>query len=101
VGHLGTAVCHQANIAWRAGVEASVGEVRESVKTHEEALNALKDMLEQLDGNGVDPAENQFVLGLALTHDRKRERLAGPNVDKANKYIKCSYRRPFVMPNNV
>jgi hypothetical protein len=58
-------------------------------------------MLGQLDGNGVDPAKNQFVLGPALTYDRKRERFVGPNAGKANKYITCSYRKPFVMPKNV
>jgi len=101
VGHFGTAVCHQANIAWRAGAEASVDEVRESVKKHEDALNTLKDMLEQLEGNGVDPARDKFILGPALTYDRKQERFVGSGADKANKYITCSYREPFVMPNNV
>ena len=101
VGHLGTAVCHQANIAWRAGTEASVDEVRENVKTHEDALNTLNDMLEQLDGNGVDPASDKFILGPALTYDCKKERFVGPNAYKANKYITCSYREPFVMPNSV
>jgi hypothetical protein len=101
VGHLGTAVCHQANIAWRAGAEASLDEVRESVKHHEDALNTLNDMLEQLDGNGVDPAKNKFVLGPALTYDRRKECFVGPHAEKANKYVTCSYREPFVMPKNV
>lgn len=101
VGHLGTAVCHQANIAWRAGAEASVDEVRESVKKHEDALNTLNDMLEQLEGNGVDPAKDKFILGPALTYDRKLERFVGPGADKANKYVTCSYREPFIMPKNV
>ncbi len=101
VGHLGTAVCHQANIAWRAGAETSVDEVRENMKTHEDALNTLNDILEQLDGNGVDPAKEKFVLGPKLTYNRKKERFVGPNAKKANKYITCSYREPFVMPKNV
>lgn len=101
VGHFGTAVCHQANIAWRAGAEASIDEVRESVKKHQDALNTLNDMLEQLDGNGVDPAKNKFILGPALTYDRKTERFVGPGAEKANKYIACSYREPFVMPQNI
>ena len=101
VGHLGTAVCHQANVAWRAGAEASLDEVRESVKSHEDALNTLNAMLEQLDGNGVDPAKDKFVLGPALTYDRKTERFVGANAQKANKYVTCSYREPFVMPKNV
>ncbi len=30
VGHYGTTICHQANVAWRAGKEATVDQVRES-----------------------------------------------------------------------
>ena len=101
VGHLGTAVCHQANIAWRAGAEASVDEVRENVKHHGDALNTLSDMLEQLDGNGVDLAKDKFVLGPALTYDRKTERFVGANAEKGNKYITCSHRAPFVMPKGL
>jgi len=101
VGHFGTAVCHQANVAWRAGAEASLDEVRQSVKGHDDAINTLNDMLEQLEGNGVDPAKDKFVLGPALTYDRKTERFVGANADKGNKFIKCSYREPFVMPNKV
>jgi predicted dehydrogenase len=98
VGHYGTAVCHQANIAWRAGAEASVDEVRENVKKHEDAVNTLNDMLEQLEGNGVDPAKDKFILSPALTYDRKQERFVGAGADRANKYITCSHRAPFVMP---
>ena len=64
-------------------------------------LNTLNDMLEQLEGNGVDPAKDQFVLGPALTYDRKTERFVGAGAEKANKYIACSYREPFVMPKDL
>jgi len=101
VGHLGTAVCHQANIAWRAGTEASIDEVREAMSSHEDALDTLYHMLGQLGANGVDPAKDKFILGPALTYDRKQERFVGPNAYKANKYIKCSYRKPFVVTDNV
>jgi predicted dehydrogenase len=101
VGHQSTAICHQANMAWRAGSEATVDEVRESMRSHEDALNTLKDMLEQLDGNGVDLAREAFVLGPELTYDRASERYVGPNAAKANRYVKCSYRNPFVVPENV
>jgi predicted dehydrogenase len=101
VGHQSTAICHQANMAWRAGSEATVEEVRESMKSHEDALNTLKDMLEQLDGNDVDLAREPFVLGPALTYDRASERYVGTNAARANRYVKCSYRAPFVVPENV
>ena len=101
VGHLGTAICHQANMAWRAGREATVDQVRENMKSSEDALNTLKDILEQLGGSGVDLAKQPFVLGPALTYDRKQERFVGPNAGEANKYLKCSYREPFVVPEHV
>jgi len=101
VGHYGTAVCHQANVAWRAGAEASVDEVRASIRKHEDAVNTLNDMLEQLEGNGVDPSKDKFILGPALTYDRKSERFVGSDAEKANRYIACSYREPFVMPEDL
>ncbi len=101
VGHLGTAVCHQANIAWRVGAEATVDQVRESVKSHEDAVNTLKDMLEQLEGNNVDLAKQPFVLGPQLTYDPKQERFVGAHAEQANKYLTCSYREPFVVRDSV
>jgi predicted dehydrogenase len=101
VGHLSTAMSHQANISFRVGKEASVDEIRENIKAHEDALNTLNDMLEQLNGNGVDLTKQPFILGPELTYDRKQERFTGANADVANKLIKCSYREPFVMPETV
>ena len=101
VGHYGTAICHQANVAWRAGAAASVDEVREAMKSHEDALNTLKDMLEQLDGNEVDLSKERFVLGPQLTYDRRQERFVGAGAEKANQFVKCSYREPFVVRDEV
>ncbi len=101
VGHYSTVVCHQANLAWRAGKEATVDQVRESMKDSEDAVNTLADMLEQLEGNSVDVKKNPFVLGPALTYDRKKETFIGAGADAANPFVKCSYRAPFIMPENV
>ena len=101
IGHLSTAMCHQANAAFRAGSEASVDEIRESFKGHEDAVNMFNDILEQLDGNEVDLAEQPFIFGPELTYDRRQEKFVGANADKANQYIKCSYRDPFVVPETV
>ena len=76
-------------------------EVRESMKSHEDALNTLNDMLEQLEGNSVDLAKTPFVLGPQLTYDCQQERFVEANAEKANRFIKCSYRDGFVMPENV
>jgi len=57
--------------------------------------------LKQPDGNDVDLAKKPFVLGPALTYDRATERFTGDNAERANPYIKCSYREPFVVPDAV
>jgi len=100
-GHQSTVICHQANIAWRVGAEASVDEVRAAVKSHEDALNTLHDMLEQLDGNDVDLKKEPFILGPMLTYDRKQEKYVGAHAEKANKFVTCSYREPFVIRDEV
>jgi hypothetical protein len=94
-------MCHQANICFRAGAEATVEEIRAKMSVHEDAVNTLNDMLEQLGGNDVDLAKNPFILGPQLNYDRKQERFVGENSDRANKYIKGSYRDLFVIPETV
>ena len=101
VGHLSTTMCHQANVSFLAGAEASVDEARENFKAHEDAVNTLTDVVEQLEGNSVDLTKEKLILGPQLTYDRKQERFVGENADKANKYVKCSYREPFVVPETV
>ena len=101
LGHLSTAMCHQANIGFRVGTQASVEQVRKSMSEHEDAANTLKDMLEQLDGNKVDLAKTPFILGAKLEFDRRVERFVGTNAAAANKYLKCSCRKPFVVPEEV
>ncbi len=101
IGHLSTVMCHQANICFRAGEEATVKEVREQIGGHEDAVNTLNDMLEQLEGNGVDVTKQPFILGPKLTYDRKQERFVGENSNGANKYIRNSYRDLFVIPETV
>lgn len=101
VGHFGTTICHQANIAWRAGQEATVDQVRESMRSHEDAADTLYAILKQLDGNDVNLLEKPFALGPMLTYDRQQERFVGANAEQANKYIQCSYREPFVIRDSV
>lgn len=100
-GHQSTVICHQANLAWRAGKEAPVERVRDSLKDSDDALNTLTDMLEQLQGNDVDLAKTPFVLGPMLTYDRSTERFVGPNADLANPYVRCPHREPFVIRDAV
>jgi predicted dehydrogenase len=101
VGHLSTTMCHLANISWRIGSKASVDQVRQAMKSHEDAVNTLDDILEQLKGNDVDLNKEPFILGPALTYDRKQERFVTENAEQANKLVNYTYREPFVIPDAV
>lgn len=98
VGHLSTTVCHLANMAWRLGKSASVDEVRESVKSHEDAANTLDSILTQLEGNKVDLQAKPFVLGPKLTFDAAAEQFTGDHAEEANQLVRLPCREPFVVP---
>ncbi len=95
VSHRSTILCHQANIGFRIGAAAPVEQVRESVRSHADALHTLTDMVEQLDGNGVDLEKTPFVLGPQLTFDPAAERFTGEHADAANRHLSYAYREPF------
>jgi len=96
-GHLSTAMCHQANIAFRIGHDASVEQVRENFKEHPDALDTLEDLIRQINGIGVDLAEQPFVLSPPLHFDRKTERFVGDLADDANRLVTGSHRPPFTV----
>lgn len=101
VCHLSTAVCHQANISYRVGNAAPLEEIRADMKVHEDALNTLNDMVQQVEGNDVDLSKNPFMFGPKLTFDRQSERFTGKHAEKANALLKTSYRPGFVISENV
>jgi len=101
VGHLSTVICHQANIAWRVGKNASADQIRQAMKSHPDALNTITDMLQQLPGSDVDLTKTPFVLGPELTYDPVKEQFTGSHAAQANEYLKCSYRAPFVIGDTV
>ena len=71
------------------------------MKSSQDALNTLTDILEQLNGNAVNLKKQPLILGPTLTYDRKQECFTGPNAENANRYIRCSYREPFVIRETV
>ncbi len=101
VCHLSTAMCHQANLAYLAGRNASVDQVREGMKSCEDAVNTLNDMVAQIEGNDVDLEKTPLIMGPKLTFDRKTERFVGDGADLGNQYIKMSYRDGFAVPDKV
>ena len=101
VCHLSTALCHQANIGFRVGQTASVDQVSEAMKVHDDALNTLNDIVRQVEGNGVDIAKQPLIMGPKLTYDRKSEQFIGRDAKQANAYLKGTYRKGFEIPEKV
>jgi predicted dehydrogenase len=101
VCHLSTVLCHQANIAFRVGSQASVEQVRGAMKQHADAVNTLDDMLEQMEGSKVNLAKTPLTLGAHLTYDRKQERFVGTGADKANAFVRTPYRDGFAVKEQV
>jgi predicted dehydrogenase len=101
VGHLSTTLCHMANIGFRVGKATPVEELRDSVKTNEDAANTLSAMLEQLGKNQVDLKAKPFIAGPRLTYDTKAETFTGDRAEEANKFVRIPGRDPFNVPENV
>jgi hypothetical protein len=94
-------MCHLANIAFRVGESAPPEQIRENMKTHPNALETFDDMARQVDGNGVDLADQPFLLGPQLHFDRETERFVGNGATAANDLVTGSYRAPFTVPDKV
>jgi len=100
-GHLSTCICHLGNISQFTGETMSFAKARPLVAPHPHATAALDSMIQHLTANGVDVAKSTATVGPALTIDQKTERFTGPAADRANIFIKDSYRAPFIVPEHV
>jgi predicted dehydrogenase len=101
IGHQSTMMCHLANIAYRVGQKATVEEVRDALKGHEDAANTLQSMLPQLEHNQVDFAKMPFQLGPALAFDSDKEVFTGDHAAEANKLVRLESRKAFAVPETV
>ena len=103
-GHLSTAMVHMGNASYRVGAPQSVDEVREAIEDRgPEAVETFGRFQEHLVANGVDFAKSQMVLGPWLEMDPGREEFVGRSeaVERANRVLRGSYRKPFVVPERV
>ena len=68
-----------------------------------EAVEVLGRFQEHLEVNGVDFSQSEMVLGPWLEMDSQREEFTGDSdlVQRANKLLRGSYRKPFVVPEHV
>lgn len=100
-GHYSTVMCHLANIGYRLGKTAPIDAVRESFKQHENAVNTLTSIKEQVEGNDVNLEKQPFILGPMLSYDNKKEEFTGNNSNEANKLLAYETRKEFPIPEKV
>lgn len=103
-GHLSTAMVHMANTSYRLGTSLSADEVREAIQDRgAEAVETFGRFQEHLVANGVDFSQSRMMLGPWLEMDPDREEFIGSSnvVGQANQLLKGSYRKPFVVPEQV
>lgn len=98
-GHLSATLCHMACISHRTGKTDGIGAIREKIKATPAAVEVLGTVEEHLASHEVDIAKEPLTLGSYLEYDAKGEKFSGGvNVDKANEFLKDSYRAPFTVP---
>jgi hypothetical protein len=95
---------HMANTSYRLGTSHSADEVREAIKDRGgEAVETFGRFQEHLAANGVDFSKSEVVLGPWLEMESDREEFVGSSdvVGRANQLLRGSYRKPFVVPEQV
>ncbi len=100
-GHLSTALCHMGNISHRIGAESSNEQIKEIIKGDKDSLEAFERFEGHLRANGVSLDKTPAVLGPWLGMDSSKERFFGKFSKRANRLLSRSYRKPFVVPEQV
>lgn len=89
------------NISYRVGNDVSYEEVQEVIKKDDQILDAYERVLAHLRANGVNIDKTSVTLGPHLTMDPEQERFVGQYADRANQYLKRTYREPYVIGDEI
>ena len=100
-GHLSTSLSHMANISYRVGSKSSPEQIKETLGSNKEALEAFERFQSHLSANEVDLKKTPPILGPCLKMDCEKEKFTGEFADQANKLLRREYRKPFVVPEQV
>jgi predicted dehydrogenase len=100
-GHISASLCHMGNISYRLGRHERPRTIKEAVRDHPTASEAVDRLLSHLDANEIDLERNPIALGPTLTFDEGQERFVDQYGDWANMYLKRNYREPYVVPEVV
>lgn len=97
-GHDSTGWCNLANIGFRAGAAYSEAQARE-LNGQEEAWQVLLEQMKtHIAAHGHSLRDSAIRMSPMLQHDPETERFVGPHAETANRYLKRTYRAPFVVP---
>ncbi|HYH63367.1 MAG TPA: Gfo/Idh/MocA family oxidoreductase [Urbifossiella sp.] len=99
-GHISASLCHLANISYRLGTEAPIGDVA-GFASVPGATDALTRMREHLREHKVDPMTVAGRAGPKLTFDPATERFTGARATEANAMLFREYRRGFELRETV
>jgi len=100
-GHISAALCHMANISFRIGRHQPAQKITDRLSNNPEMSDSFERMMTHLKLNELDFQKEPMTLGPLLTFDDKNETFIGPNSDSANRFLRRTYRKPFVVPENV
>jgi predicted dehydrogenase len=100
-GHYSSALCHLANISYRLGEKVPFAAKTKALGDNREVVETFTNLQENLTGVGVKLEESSYQLGQVLAFDARDEQFVGTGAEKANSLLTRSYRRPFVVPENV
>jgi predicted dehydrogenase len=98
-GHLSSGLCHQGNIAYRLGAEASPDAIRDAIRHDAGAAETFERVEKHLAANGVSLSQTTLAIGPTLKFDPKAERFT--QNDRANALLTRPYRPGFVVPETV
>ena len=107
-GHVSSACCHLGNFSYQLGSPAGSTALKEVMAQCPQAVTAIDKLAEHLRDNDVDLKQHPMVCGPWLTIDQRTEAIvkvngadSGPLVEKAKQLARGTYRKPFVMPEEV
>ena len=92
-GYLSTCLCHQANIAMRAGRTASSAEVSHAIDGNHRLVESHHRLVKHLSEWDIDFDKERWVLGRRLEFSDDRERFVGEGSEEANRFLKRRYRK--------
>jgi len=92
---------HHGNISYQIGSRASVEDVSSEVAQWEEPAEAWNQTVAHLKRHKVDLSKTKPTLGPWLNFDAENEKFTGDHAETANLLLHESYRRPFVVPEDV